>query len=179
MSLDEHKNLDDAQLHPPKGFAAAANNTAPLKDSTGTLVWQEGGSSKEVTSVVTVTSAEVLAMHQIGQEVELIAAQGAGTAIQVTGITATIDYNTATYTGGANLQIRYTDRNGETVNGMQIQSTLVNSSADAAQDLHIGYNKEFTDMELNAPVVVSNNGAAYLTGDSDIKIHITYKVITL
>ena len=35
-----HKNLPDASLHNPKGFASASNNTKITKDSTGGLNYQ-------------------------------------------------------------------------------------------------------------------------------------------
>tara|TARA_R100001015_G_C4609982_1_gene165305 strand:- start:657 stop:1271 length:615 start_codon:yes stop_codon:yes gene_type:complete len=34
-----HKDLNDSQLHVPKGFAGASNSTACTKDSSGNLVW--------------------------------------------------------------------------------------------------------------------------------------------
>lgn len=49
-----HKNLTDAQLHVPKGFASAANDTTLQKDSSGNLVWAAAsGGGGVVTSLTT------------------------------------------------------------------------------------------------------------------------------
>ena len=50
-----HKNLTDAQIHVPKGFATAANDTTLQKDSSGNLVWAaaSGGGGGLVTSLTT------------------------------------------------------------------------------------------------------------------------------
>ena len=39
MASNLHKDLADAQLHVPKGFAGASNSTILTKDSVGSLVW--------------------------------------------------------------------------------------------------------------------------------------------
>ena len=39
MALNEHKNLDDNNLHVPKGFSTAANSTVITKNGTGNLEW--------------------------------------------------------------------------------------------------------------------------------------------
>ena len=39
MASNLHSSLDDSQLHNPKGFADAANNTYLTKNSGGSLVW--------------------------------------------------------------------------------------------------------------------------------------------
>lgn len=39
MAVNEHKNLEDANRHNPKGFEVAANSTHLRKDSGGNLSW--------------------------------------------------------------------------------------------------------------------------------------------
>ena len=39
MASNLHKDLSDAQLHVPKGFAGASNSTKCTKDASGNLVW--------------------------------------------------------------------------------------------------------------------------------------------
>jgi len=39
MASNLHKDLNDSQLHVPKGFASASNDTKLTKDSSGNLVW--------------------------------------------------------------------------------------------------------------------------------------------
>tara|TARA_R110000824_G_scaffold147513_4_gene316985 strand:- start:27 stop:719 length:693 start_codon:yes stop_codon:yes gene_type:complete len=43
MATNLHKDLNDLQLHVPKGFAAASNSTTCQKDASGNLVWAAGG----------------------------------------------------------------------------------------------------------------------------------------
>jgi hypothetical protein len=39
MAINEHKNLNDANLHVPKGFEAASNDSIMTKNSGGALEW--------------------------------------------------------------------------------------------------------------------------------------------
>ena len=39
MPSNLHSTLEEAQLHSPKGFSTASNNTHPIKDSSGNLAW--------------------------------------------------------------------------------------------------------------------------------------------
>lgn len=39
MAINEHKNLNDANLHVPKGFEAASNDSIMTKNSGGSLEW--------------------------------------------------------------------------------------------------------------------------------------------
>jgi|TARA_R100000479_G_scaffold174785_1_gene123941 hypothetical protein len=45
MASNEHSTLDDSQLHVPKGFSTAANNTVLTKNSSGSLQWSNNRSS--------------------------------------------------------------------------------------------------------------------------------------
>lgn len=51
MSTNLHKDLNDLQLHVPKGFSTAANSTKLTKDASGNLVWvaDSSGTNTEVT----------------------------------------------------------------------------------------------------------------------------------
>ena len=48
-----HKDLTDAQIHVPKGFAAAANTTKLTKDASGALVWatDSGGGGDQAVAI--------------------------------------------------------------------------------------------------------------------------------
>tara|TARA_R110000782_G_scaffold109134_1_gene198036 strand:+ start:385 stop:936 length:552 start_codon:yes stop_codon:yes gene_type:complete len=50
MASNLHKDLNDLQLHVPKGFASAANSTTCQKDATGNLVWAAGGGGGSATT---------------------------------------------------------------------------------------------------------------------------------
>lgn len=41
MASNEHSSLDNSQLHVPKDFSSAANNTVLTKNSSGSLEWQD------------------------------------------------------------------------------------------------------------------------------------------
>ena len=60
MSSNLHKDLADAQLHDPKGFATASNSTKCTKDASGNLVWaaDSGGGSGTVTSITAGTGLD-------------------------------------------------------------------------------------------------------------------------
>ena len=52
MSTNLHKNLNDLQLHVPKGFSTAANSTKLTKNASGNLDWvvDSAGTSTEITT---------------------------------------------------------------------------------------------------------------------------------
>ncbi len=50
MASNEHSTLDDSQLHVPKGFSGAANNTVLTKNSSGSLQWSNNRSSTLITT---------------------------------------------------------------------------------------------------------------------------------
>lgn len=54
-----HKDLVDAQIHVPKGFTAAANDTILTKDAGGSLVWAAGSAGGGVTSIVAGTNVTI------------------------------------------------------------------------------------------------------------------------
>jgi hypothetical protein len=41
MASNEHSSLDNAQLHVPKDFSTAANNTVLTKDENGSISWED------------------------------------------------------------------------------------------------------------------------------------------
>ena len=41
MASNEHSSLDNAQLHVPKDFSTAANNTVLTKDGNGSISWED------------------------------------------------------------------------------------------------------------------------------------------
>ena len=61
MASNLHKDLNDLQLHVPKGFASAANSTTCQKDATGNLVWAAGGGGGSATT--TNVKVSVLAVN--------------------------------------------------------------------------------------------------------------------
>ena len=60
-----HKNLVDAQIHVPKGFSTAANDTKLTKNSTGILEWA-AGSGGGVSSIVAGTGITISPVTGLG-----------------------------------------------------------------------------------------------------------------
>ena len=50
MASNEHSTLAEAQLHNPKGFSTASNNSYLTKNSSGSLTWQ----NNRTTSLISV-----------------------------------------------------------------------------------------------------------------------------
>ena len=62
-----HKNLVDAQIHVPKGFATAANDTKLTKNSTGVLEWAaDSGGGGGVSSIVAGTGITISPVTGLG-----------------------------------------------------------------------------------------------------------------
>tara|TARA_Y100001937_G_C7124312_1_gene334156 strand:+ start:1074 stop:1706 length:633 start_codon:yes stop_codon:yes gene_type:complete len=49
MASNEHSSLEESQLHNPKGFSTASNNTVLSKNSSGALTWSSRTSIKCIT----------------------------------------------------------------------------------------------------------------------------------
>ncbi len=50
MASNLHSTLEEAQLHNPKGFSTASNNTHPIKNSSGNLEWQTNNTRHLITT---------------------------------------------------------------------------------------------------------------------------------
>ena len=61
-----HKNLVDAQIHVPKGFATAANDTKLTKNSTGILEWAADSGGGGVSSIVAGTGITISPVTGLG-----------------------------------------------------------------------------------------------------------------
>jgi hypothetical protein len=132
------------------------------------LLAAEGG----LEATVTLTSAQILALNTT--PIELIAAPGAGKYIVVDYAYATMEYGSATYAAGGNIVLSYTDDSGTAV--VTIPEAFVEATADIAQN------------NLQLPAIVATEDAPLVaaaltsdptTGDSDIKITFSYRVISL
>lgn len=95
--------------------------------------------------------------------------------IIVEGITAKNNFNTTAYTGGNNLEFRYTGAAGAKVTA-DMASTFINSSA-TAYDHVAGVVTELTPV-INTPIVVRVPTANPATGDGSIDLFIKYRVVT-
>lgn len=127
---------------------------------------------------VDITKANILAMN--GTPVEVLAGQGADTAIEFISAVLIYDYNTAAYTGGGDVTLEYSG-------GAAVTTTITAANSFAAAG-----DKVFSMMRLNAaggytmPVNtgldITNATGAFVdpgTAAGVGRLHITYRVHTL
>ena len=139
------------------------------------VLWTRGDSGIECiqgTAKLTIATADVLTLNTT--PIEIVAAPGAGYAIEVLSASIKMVYVSATYTTNTNLILitsTGSDKQASTDIG-QISTTfsrfeLEMSSPDATQYVE------------NQAVVVSVDGGDPTAGDSDITVYVTYRIITL
>ena len=127
------------------------------------------------TAVITVTTAEILALHTTAKT--LIAAPGAGIAIIPLSASLFLDYATAAYAAiaaGDDLELRYTTGAGGLLGTIETTGFL-----DQTADQHREYIASGTvTPTANAPLVLALAGAI-TTGDSPLKLVVRYRLLTL
>lgn len=120
----------------------------------------------------TLTTAQILALNTT--PITLVAAPGAGKAILVRSLYATITYNSAAYScNAAGLIARYTDGSG-TAPGAVLTQGFCQSSANAVQVVEMS-STAYTPT-VNAPIVLHAGAANPTTGNSAIKVRVYYVV---
>ena len=124
-------------------------------------------------TTVTLTSAEVLAMNTT--PITLVAAPWAGKYINVLSIVGTVDYNSAAYATNVTLEFRYTNGSGTKV------TADIGALLDATADKAVGVKgiEAATVLTANAPIVVRTATGNPATGNSPVKFHVVYEIITL
>jgi len=142
------------------------------------VLWTRGDSGIECiqgTAKLTIASADVLTLNTT--PIEIVAAPGAGYAIEVISAFVSIDFNSAAYTTSTEIQLFST---GATES--QNKGTVLNATVTAIRPLNpntaiLGA----TDTILidNAALTVKSAAANPTTGDSDITVYVTYRIITL
>ena len=114
-----------------------------------------------------VTSAELLALY--ATPLTLLTAPGINKAIKLLIGYAWLDYNSATYAGGGDIQFKF----GSDVMGT-ISSSIVKSSSDILGNF--GATGSATTGSLNQALTLTNATAAFTTGDSDLRIVLYYTI---
>ena len=122
-------------------------------------------------AVVTVTSAEVLALNTTIKE--LVPAQGAGTAIMVDRIVGFVDYNSVAYATNVTMEFRYTDASGAKVTADM--ATLLNATVDKFVTV-AGVVTALVPV-ANSPIIVGVAAGDPVTGNSPITIFVYYTVV--
>lgn len=126
---------------------------------------------------VDLTSAQLLGMY--AAPVEIIPAAGADTAIVIEHVVLAQTYGTATYANGGAVGLQYdsTIHLGGEAASATIAAAAVNVAASAA-DMALGVlsTGAFTAI-VNKGIYLSNDTAAFITGDGTFKVHAWYRVI--
>ena len=124
----------------------------------------------------TLTSAQILALNTT--PITIVPATGAGTLIQVDGITAKLVFNSIAYTGANPISFAYTNASGVLVTG-----TVASAFIDSASGTNYYYapaNPSATGFVpvANAPIVAFVGTANPAAGNSTIVLTIRYHTIT-
>lgn len=121
----------------------------------------------------TLSTAQILALHST--PITLVPAQGLNTVTIVESIDARLVYKGTAYTGGNNLEFRYTNASGNKVTA-DMSSTFLDSSA-SAYDHVAGVTTELTPV-ANSPIVVCVPAANPAAGTSPITFVVKYRIIS-
>lgn len=120
---------------------------------------------------IKITSAELLALNATPKE--LVAAPGAGRAIELVSAVLHLDYGTATYTGNGTLTIR-TASSDSVLSGTLAAAEFLHSTADKVAVMipvstGIG-------LDINEAIELFEPGGECTVGDSPITIVVGYRV---
>lgn len=136
-------------------------------------VYVRGKELKVFTKKTTITSAQILALFTT--PISLVAAPGAGLAIVVHRITASVDYGTAAYATNVTLEFRYTNGSGTKVSADI--AALLDATADKI--VSVGGIEAATVLTANAAVVARVATGNPVTGDSPIAVSVDYSIVTI
>lgn len=132
-------------------------------------------SEQDVVVDVTVATAAVKTLN--ATPVELVAAPGANKFVEVTGLTFFLDYASAAYDGiaaGEDLNVRYTDGSGQLIATCEATG-FMDATADAVRHCTVGGATVITPV-ANAAVVLYMATGEIATGDSPLKVRVSYKI---
>lgn len=154
-------------------LSGGSNSTAVIiyKSATAPVILSDGHSGDEIRTVkVTVSTGEILALN--GTPKTLIAAQGAGTLIEVLSCTYFIDYNSAAYATNTTLELMMSTA---------VLSTSTSILANTADTYQVQSNINLTTNVniVNQPVTLKVPSGNPTTGNSPVYVYLTYRVITL
>jgi hypothetical protein len=141
------------------------------------VLWTRGDSGIECiqgTAKLTIASADVLTLNTT--PIEIVAAPGAGFAIEVLSATVKIDFNTTPYATNTNLHI---GSGGGNVAMLDLQ--CLDASASTIRKFSVYPATGAANLQIleNQTLGISVETGDPTAGDSDITIYVTYRIITL
>jgi hypothetical protein len=124
---------------------------------------------------VSLSAANILAMN--GAPVTLIPAPGANRIIIVDHILVKVVRTSTQFANGGAVEFRYTNGAGAKVSA-DMSATLITGAAGTAYAAVRGVTTELTPV-ANAPVVITNATAAFITGTGTAKVYIQYRIVNV
>jgi hypothetical protein len=141
------------------------------------VLWTRGDSGIECiqgTAKLTIATADVLTLNTT--PIEIVAAPGAGYAIEVISASMKMVYNSATYATNTSLELLTAGATNSQA------STVIKNSASTIRrfaDATTLASATATQLVDNAALNVTVASGDPTAGDSDITIYVTYRIITL
>lgn len=164
---------DRAYEFPDASGTLALKVNGVAADSTGNIVVSAGGSVNTIK--VSLTSADILALNTT--VFTLIAAQGAGTIVNVLKVWYSYNYNTTAYAGGGFLTVKLGSAFGATISGNMGGVLNAGSNIIGMPSMSVSGSTGTSGFDNTA--VVLYNTAAQTLGDGTLDVYLTYDVITL
>lgn len=127
-------------------------------------------SAKLLTKEVTISSEKIIAMYST--PIALIASPGANKIIFPVHASIFLDYGTTLFTGGGVPTLEY----GSSGSIAATFANIINYGADSISAANITTIDANTAFVANQGLTISNNTAAFATGDSTVKIKVVYYI---
>lgn len=172
--------LTDAQL---TVLATTIQNNSTAASNSHTLVGEflndvvdskQNIASAVVTVKVTLTSSQILALNST--PITLVAAQGAGTFINVILIAMRLNYGSVTYTTNTTTRLAIGSFSPITTDSTILAGTTTNFAAiTATQSLVVTGAADWVNIPLKISAVSGNPAA----GNSTLDVYVTYNILTL
>lgn len=133
------------------------------------------GNARMLESVTVLTAAQIKNLQS--SPITLIAAPGATRFLDIVAIQAKLTYSTAQFTGGNNLEFRYTGAAGDKVTA-DLSSTFLNSSSTSYALVHgvVTAQTPVLNAALKVCVPTANPGGA--TAASTLTLRVLYRIVT-
>ena len=135
------------------------------------VLWTRGDSGIECiqgTAKLTIASADVLTLNTT--PITIVAAQGVGTVIEVLSAFVSIDFNTTGYATNTTLQV---------VNNLTSDPQFDGDVLGALSSENLTLTPSLSSLTENQDLVVSVATNDPDSGDSDITVYVTYRIIKL